>query len=338
MGTGTSHGVPVIGCGCPTCTSTNPKNSRTRCSVVLGLPEGNLLIDTPPEMRSQFIREGVGLVHAVAFTHAHADHLFGLDDLRIFADYLGHDLPIHCEPSVERRIREVLSYAFDAEAQKYPGGGIPRLAFHPIDERPFPVLGASITPIPLRHGRHRVLGFRVGNVAYCTDTNQIPPESMKLLGGLDVLILDGLRHRPHSTHFALDEAVAVARSLGPRKTYFTHMCHDLEHESTNAALPPDMELAYDGLSFPLTRLVEAQDNETILSAMRVDPTNHQRELGSLAVSERQYREIGARRAMLLELGQYHNDGVGRLLIERGQAFVRIGAASNLQKDKIHEPK
>jgi phosphoribosyl 1,2-cyclic phosphate phosphodiesterase len=251
LGTGTSHGIPVIGCGCPTCRDPNPKNKRTRTSVLLGLPQGNLLIDSPPELRMQLVREQVGLVHAVLYTHAHADHLFGLDDLRIFADYLGHDLPVACGERVEARIRRAFDYAFDPVARSFPAGGVPRLAFSRIGAEPFEILGARVTPVPLEHGRQSILGFRFGNVAYCTDTNRIGPASVGLLQGLDILVLDCLRRRPHPTHFSLDEAVETARQLAPKRTLFTHLCHDLEHESTNAALPPTMELAYDGMQVPL---------------------------------------------------------------------------------------
>ena len=253
LGTGTSHGVPVIGCACPTCTNSNPKNRRSRCSIILGLPEGNLLVDTPPDLREQLLRQRIGLVHAVLYTHDHADHLFGLDDLRIFARYLGRDLPTYCGRQVEDRIRKVYDYAFDPVARQYPAGGVPRLALRRITGEPLAVLGARVIPVPLEHGRFEVLGYRFGDVAYCTDVNEIPAESEPLLEGLDVLVLDCLRPRPHATHFSLDEAVETARRLAPKRTLFTHMCHDLEHEATNAALPPGMELAYDGMIIPLGR-------------------------------------------------------------------------------------
>ena len=252
LGTGTSHGVPVIGCGCSVCTSDEPKDRRTRCSLVLGLPEGNLLIDTPPDLRSQLLREKIGMVNAVLYTHDHADHLFGLDGLRIFAKYLGHDLPVVCCEQVEDRIRRAFDYAFDPIALAYPAGGVPRLKIHRMDNQPFDLLGQRIMPIPLQHGRFNVHGYRVGDIAYCTDTNGIPPQSEALLQGLDVLILDCLRRKPHATHFGLDEAIEAARRLAPKRTLFTHMCHDLGHRKTTAALPPGMELAHDGLKIPLT--------------------------------------------------------------------------------------
>ena len=251
LGTGTSVGVPALGCGCGTCQSLDPRNNRTRCSVVLGLPEGHLLVDTPPDLRTQLLRERVGLIHAVLYTHEHADHLFGLDDLRLFPFYLGHPVPLYCEGVVERRIRKSYDYAFEAKTNLH-AGATPQLEFRPITTEPFRVLGADVIPLRLTHGPNFcVLGFRFGNVAYCTDTNHIPPESMALLEGLDVLVLDALRPRPHATHFSLDEAIEVARQLRPRRTLFTHISHELDHETTTAQLPPGMELAYDGLRIPL---------------------------------------------------------------------------------------
>jgi phosphoribosyl 1,2-cyclic phosphate phosphodiesterase len=251
LGTGTSHGVPTIGCDCATCTSTHPKNHRTRCAIVLGLPNGNLLIDTPPELRLQLLREQIGLIHAVAYTHAHADHLFGLDDLRIFPQYLGHALPIYCQEHVERAIRRAFAYAFDPINQSYPAGGVPQLVFHSISGEPFDVLGARLVPIRLLHGRHDVLGFRIGDIAYCTDAKEIPAESLARLENLEVLILDCLRAEPHTTHMNLDEALAAVRRLAPRRTLLTHISHRLEHQHTNATLPPGVELAYDGLTVSL---------------------------------------------------------------------------------------
>ena len=191
------------------------------------------------------------MVHAVLYTHEHADHLFGLDDLRVFAYYLGHDVPVYCDSQVEDRIRSTFDYAFDPATRQYPAGGVPRLAFRRITTEPVRILGVQVIPIPLQHGRFDVWGYRFGDVAYCTDTNGIPPESLSLLEGLDVLVLDCLRQRSHATHFNLDEAIETARRLAPKRTLFTHMCHDLEHEATNAVLPPGIELAYDGMRIPI---------------------------------------------------------------------------------------
>ena len=252
LGTGTSVGVPTIGCGCAVCRGGHPRNQRTRCSAILGLPEGNVLIDTPPDLRTQLLREGIGIVHAVVYTHEHADHLFGLDDVRVLQFYLGRPVPLYCEATVEQRIRQSFNYAF-VDQEPTHAGAVPQLAFHRIQTEPFGLLGARFTPIRLKHGpRFEVLGFRVGNIAYCTDTNAIPAESLPLLEGLDVLVLDALRDRPHATHFSLDEALAVSRQLALRRTVLTHVSHELDYESTNARLPAGIELAFDGMRIPLS--------------------------------------------------------------------------------------
>lgn len=251
LGTGTSVGVPMIGCPCPVCASENPKNHRTRCSVALGLPQGNLLIDTPPDLRGQLLRERIGIIHAVAYTHEHADHLFGLDDLRLMQFYLGGPIPLYCEASVETRIRKSFDYAFNAPADLHAGGA-PKLQPRPIDLEPFDLLGMRMVPIRLQHGpRLEILGFRFGNIAYCTDTSAIPAASLARLQNLDVLILDCLQRRPHVTHLCLDEALALAARLKAKRTLLTHLSHDLEHEAISALLPPDVELAYDGMRVPL---------------------------------------------------------------------------------------
>jgi phosphoribosyl 1,2-cyclic phosphate phosphodiesterase len=249
LGTGTSTGVPMIGCECSVCTSPDPRNQRTRSSVLLALPKGNLLVDTTPELRIQLLRERIGRVQAIAFTHSHADHLFGLDDARLFPKYSGGPVPIFCEAETEQAIRAAFSYAFNEHAHLIPMGGVPQITFERIRPgEPFHILGQSILPIRLEHGRFRVLGFRVGKLAYCTDVNRIPEESWSLLEDLDILILDALRHRPHPTHFSLDEALAVIERLRPRRSYLTHLSHDFDHDATETTLPPGVALAYDGLA------------------------------------------------------------------------------------------
>ncbi|MBI3411227.1 MAG: MBL fold metallo-hydrolase [Planctomycetes bacterium] len=249
LGTGTSTGVPMIGCSCAVCTSADARNHRYRCAVLIGTPKGNILIDTPPELRLQLLRAKIGIVHAVLFTHFHADHIFGLDDLRPIPRHLGSAVPLYCTYEVERKIRQSFSYAFSQDVDTLPPGYLPKLTFKNIDETPFAVLGERVTPISLIHAQFNVFGFRVGDVAYCTDVNKIPKESWPLLEELDVLVLDALRHKPHPGHFCLDEALEVVDRLKPRQAYFTHMSHDLDHEETNRALPPNARLAHDGLSF-----------------------------------------------------------------------------------------
>jgi len=250
LGTGTSVGVPALGCGCEVCNSSNRANNRTRASAILGLPEGNLLIDTSPDLRQQLLREDIGLVHSVLYTHEHADHVFGLDDLRLMQFYLDGPVPLYCEPVVEQRIRQSYDYAFAEPSASQ--SLLPQLELHQIGLDPFELLGAPIIPLRLHHGDvYDVLGFRFGDLAYCTDVNRIPPETEAKLQGLDVLILDALRITPSKTHFTLDQAVAVAERLRPKQTYFTHIAHELDHEATNAKLPRNMQLAYDGLRLPL---------------------------------------------------------------------------------------
>jgi phosphoribosyl 1,2-cyclic phosphate phosphodiesterase len=247
LGTGTSNGVPMIGCHCPVCLSGNPRNQRTRSGVLVRAPQGNILIDTPPELRIQLLREKVDLVHATIFTHGHADHIFGLDDLRLFGYYLNQPVPLYCEQIVEDRIRTSFDYAFTDPHPNNHAGATPKLSLHSISTAPFDLLGITIRPIRLMHGKLPVLGFRFNDVAFCTDVSAIPEESWPLLEGLDVLVLDALRDKPHPTHFSLSEAVDVAVRVRPRQTYLTHISHQLDYAETNARLPPGIELAYDGL-------------------------------------------------------------------------------------------
>jgi phosphoribosyl 1,2-cyclic phosphate phosphodiesterase len=247
LGTGTSVGVPVIGCDCPVCRSDDPKNKRTRCSALVRSPAGNLLIDTPPDLRTQLLREKIGRVDAVLFTHHHADHVFGFDDVRVFAKYLGTELPIYCDPPVEEFIRTAFSYAFDPATANYPAGGVPRVKFHRIGRPSFTALDQRIIPIPLEHGPFDVLGFRFGPLAYCTDVNYIPEASWPLLDGVEILILDALRFTEHPTHFSFDQALGVVQRLAPRRTYFTHLSCRLDPIEARKRMPLNVELAYDGL-------------------------------------------------------------------------------------------
>lgn len=251
LGTGTSNGVPMIGCHCEVCGSDNPKNKRMRTGVAVQAPQGVFLIDTPPELRLQLVREKIDLARAVVYTHGHADHLYGLDDTRIFSYYLKQVIPLYCEADTERRIRQSFDYAFEGVSPQGHFGAVPQLDIHHIGVEPFDLLGLTVRPIRLWHGELAVLGFRINNVAFCTDVSRIPEESWPLLEGLDTLILDALRDKPHPTHFSLGQALEVVQRVGPRRTYFTHISHALEHDATNARLPAGVELAYDGLRIPL---------------------------------------------------------------------------------------
>jgi phosphoribosyl 1,2-cyclic phosphate phosphodiesterase len=244
LGTGTSHGVPMIGCRCAVCRSDDPRDRRSRPSIHVAVDGGPaILVDAATDLRTQALAWDITRVDAVLVTHAHADHVMGLDDLRRFNVLRQGRLPIYADARTGRELRRIFSYAF--EAPPTVGGGVPELDLLLIDG-PFTVDGVAITPVPIQHGPQPILGFRLGRFAYLTDCNAIPEASLALLHGLDVLVLDALRHRPHPTHFSLAEAVAMATRIGAPQTYFTHICHDLPHAETNASLPAGMALAHDG--------------------------------------------------------------------------------------------
>jgi phosphoribosyl 1,2-cyclic phosphate phosphodiesterase len=252
LGTGTSVGVPAIGCDCDVCQSDDPRNQRTRCAITVRLPGGTLLVDTPPDLRVQLIRERIRLVHAVLYTHEHADHLFGLDDLRLMPFRLGHAVPLYCTETVERHIRTAYAYAFADREDTHPGA-TPKLEFSRIDTAPFEALGTPIVPIPMKHGPHfKVLGFRIGDFAYCTDTNHIPPESIERLRGVKTFVVGALRAEPHPTHFNLEQAIEVAGRVAAARTLLTHTGHQLDYAATCRDLPAGIDLAYDGLQVDVT--------------------------------------------------------------------------------------
>jgi phosphoribosyl 1,2-cyclic phosphate phosphodiesterase len=245
LGTGTSHGVPMIGCRCETCHSADPRDRRLRPSIYVEVDGGPaVLVDAGTDLRQQALTYGVSRVDAILFTHSHADHIMGLDEVRRFNVVQGGPIPAYADPQTAASVRRTFHYIFDPPAQ--PGGGVPQIELRTI-EGPFELAGLEVVPVRLFHGRLPVLGFRFGSFAYLTDCNRIPDESWPLLQDLDVLVLDALRHRPHPTHFSVAEAVAVVDRLSPGRALFTHICHDLPHAATNAALPAGIELAHDGL-------------------------------------------------------------------------------------------
>lgn len=280
MGTGTSIGVPVVGCDCDVCQSDDSKNHRLRSGILVRAPEGEFVIDTGPELRLQLLQNKATFIQAALFTHAHADHIMGLDDLRIFgfrkermalqaaeeqalkdgikfdADAAAKDnpgnIPLYCEQLVEDGIRQVFHYAFtdpNSHSHRYAA---PRLGFERIQpNQSLNVLGLEVLPIRLHHGKLPILGFRIGNVAFCTDVSTIPADSRKLLEGLDVLILDALRYQPHPTHLSVSQAVKWAERLKPKQTYLTHMSHDLDYHQLIQELPDGIAPAYDGLTIPI---------------------------------------------------------------------------------------
>ncbi len=244
LGTGTSHGVPMIACSCAVCCSTDPRDKRTRPSIVVSTRGGTILVDTSPELRLQLVAAAVTHVDAVLITHTHADHLHGLDDLRRFSETGPSGVPVYGTSQTLTDIQGRFPYIFAGSGQV--GGGIPNLDLRPITG-PFRVCDQTVVPLTVLHGRLPVLAFRFGRFAYVTDCSYIPPEALDNLRDLEVLVLDALRRQPHPTHFSLSEAIDVAHALRPRRTYFTHLTHDISHHAINPTLPPGMALGFDGL-------------------------------------------------------------------------------------------
>ncbi|HEX5110088.1 MAG TPA: MBL fold metallo-hydrolase [Vicinamibacterales bacterium] len=245
LGSGTSHGVPMIGCDCAVCRSTDPRDSRLRPSVYIDVADRQrILVDTTPDLRQQALRHGVRRIDAILFTHAHADHILGLDEVRRFNTLQGGSIPCHASAPSWDVIKRSFYYAFDGLPRE--GGGVPQLVDIEI-RGPFMVGNVRVVPVPLWHGTLPILGFRFGAFAYLTDCSRIPDESWALIRGIDTLVLGALRDEPHPTHFTVAQAVEAIARVGPRRAYLTHMNHDLGHAATNARLPAGIELAYDGL-------------------------------------------------------------------------------------------
>lgn len=245
LGTGTSHGVPMIGCDCATCRSSDPRDRRLRPSILVESDDGTVvLVDAGPDLRLQALTHDVRRVDAIIFTHGHADHILGLDEVRRYNALQKRAMPCYGDDATVADVKRVFGYVFDPGSTK--GGGLPQIETFTICG-PFCVGRQEVTPVPILHGNRQILGLRFGPFAYLTDCSGIPDASWRLLEDLDVLVIDALRERPHPTHFALAEAIEATKRIGPSRAYFTHMCHDLAHEATCRRLPPGMQLAYDGL-------------------------------------------------------------------------------------------
>lgn len=243
LGSGTSMGVPTIGCRCAVCTSPDPRDRRTRPSIMVDYAGRRVLIDSTPDFREQAIREGISHLDAVLYTHAHADHILGLDDLRPLTFHSEGKIPLYAQPSAIGRIREMFSYIF---AGDYKYGGIAQVELNTLDG-PVELYGVRFEPVPVMHGDAEICGFRFGSAAYLTDFSEIPERSLERLHGLDILFLDALRHKPHPTHSTVENSLGLIERLKPQRAFFTHISHDLGHEETNAKLPPDVRLSHDGL-------------------------------------------------------------------------------------------
>ena len=248
LGTGTSHGVPMIGCDCRVCRSSDPRDTRLRPSIAVQTGSTTVLVDAGPDLRMQALRHDLRRLDAIVFTHGHADHILGMDDVRRFNWLMKAPMPCYADARTLDDIRKTFHYVFDPATPK--GGGLPSLDLRPI-EGPFAVGDVAVQPVPLWHGERRILGFRFGGFAYLTDCSRIDDEAWPLLTGLDAVVIDALREEPHPTHFSLGQAIEAGRRIGARDTLFTHMCHHLAHEATDARLPAGMRLAYDGLMLDL---------------------------------------------------------------------------------------
>lgn len=244
LGSGTSVGVPTIACGCAVCRSDDPRDKRLRPSVLVSYNGRNVVIDTTPDFRTQVLRAGVQRLDAVVFTHGHADHIMGLDDVRPFNYHQRSRIPIYGSGETMETVHRVFEYVF---AEHKHQSSVPNLETHRIEGEDFDVCGLTFRPIPLKHGQLDVYGYRFGAAAYLTDHSAIPQASMEALGGLDVLFLDALRQRPHPTHTTVARALEYVAELKPRRAFLTHICHELGHEETERRLPPNVRLAYDGL-------------------------------------------------------------------------------------------
>jgi len=267
LGTGTSTGVPVIGCDCRVCTSSDPRDKRSRCACYVEADGVGIVIDTGPDFRMQALREGIETVDAILITHHHFDHVVGLDDVRPYLFRNRTAIPCYAQAETEAVLRDMFKYIF--RDGTYPG--VPRLTLAGVPPEPFEVTSrtdatkrVTVQPIPALHGSLPLYGYRVGNFAYMTDTSAIPESSFALLEGVEVLALDALRHHPHHSHFTIDEATAAARRIGAKQTYFIHMTHDLLHAEADAALPAGINLGYDGLRFRLRDgILEAPELVTV---------------------------------------------------------------------------
>ncbi|MBX2917310.1 MAG: MBL fold metallo-hydrolase [Cyclobacteriaceae bacterium] len=245
LGTGTSQGVPVIGCSCEVCQSLDYRDKRLRSSIHIQVDELSLVVDTGPDFRQQMLRERINKLDAVLFTHSHKDHIAGLDDVRAYNYLQQGDMPVYGNGDVLAQLKTEFYYAF--EKNKYPG--IPQLKLHEINHEPFSIGSTKILPLPVLHYQLPVLGFRIKNFSYITDANQIPEQTLNLLEGTETLVLNALQHEKHLSHFNLAEALTMAERIGAKQTYFIHISHKLgQHKMVERELPNSVALAYDGLS------------------------------------------------------------------------------------------
>lgn len=251
LGSGTSFGVPMVGCNCDVCRSTDTRDRRTRAAAWLCGPDVSILFDAGPDLRQQCLAQRLTSLDAVLLTHTHADHLHGLDDLRAFTQRAKRPLPLFASADDAKQVRQKFAYIFEDNMDRF-GWGIPRLEMHEIAAEPFVVAGLSVQPVPLLHGPWQTTGYRIGSMAYLTDCSQIPESSWALLEGLDLLVIDALRWRTHPTHLSIDESLAVAERLRPKRMVLTHLSHEVSHAQDSPKLPSGVQFAYDGMRLELS--------------------------------------------------------------------------------------
>ncbi len=248
LGTGTSFGIPQVGCACAVCASTDPRDKRTRSGAVVQADDSTILIDTPPELRLQLVSAKINHVDAVLYTHEHADHTNGIDDLRIFSARGRRPLPVYGPPETLDRLRSGFRYIFDDEMRAFEGTSKPRLDIHPLEpDQGIRIAGMDVLPLAFQHGHLRVFGYRFTDLAYITDVKAVAEPELERLRGVRVLVLNGLWWRPHPTHMSIAEAIATAQQIGAERTYLTHLTHETGHADLEAKLPAGVFPAYDGL-------------------------------------------------------------------------------------------
>ena len=247
LGTGTSHGVPVIACDCEVCQSDNPKNKRMRTSIHIKSKEYNVLIDTPPEMRLELINNNIKRVDSVLMTHSHADHIMGFDDIRALNWFQQKEMPVYADKKTLKNIKRVFPYIFSEEN---PGGGVPQVILKEI-KKELIFKDLKVKAVPIYHGDNKILGYRINNFAYLTDCSEVPESSFKLLKGIEYAAVDALRFEKHPTHMSVDEAIELINNLNLKHGYLTHISHRLDHDKLNEYLPEHVSPAYDGLSIDI---------------------------------------------------------------------------------------
>ncbi|MCD6459716.1 MBL fold metallo-hydrolase [bacterium] len=248
LGTGTSYGVPVIGCECEVCRSSSSRNKRLRSSLLITIDSKNILIDTTPDIRAQLLKTKIKHLDAILFTHYHADHILGLDDVRIFNRIQKTSIPCFALKNTIDTIKTIFEYAFNPNTPE--GGGLPQLTLNIVKDS-FDLFGTQITPVPILHGNLSIIGFKWKNFAYVTDCSFMPEDSKKLLYKINTLVLNGLRYRPHSTHYSISESLDVIKQIQPKRAYLTHISHDVDHENLKINLPDNVKIAYDRLTFKI---------------------------------------------------------------------------------------